>query len=139
MAESFYKNRSELYLDAAEVLLNDGNGRYAVVPHSAYYSCLLLMEHICYIGKGFKDIDVRPIVNEVQTNLHVGLRNCIVSELNKPAYPFRDYRDFDKKFQLLKRLRVKADYENENVSLDDCQKAVSLAKDILVILKEIKS
>ena len=36
-------------MSAAEDINNDINKCYfLVVPHSAYYSCFLLMEHLCY-------------------------------------------------------------------------------------------
>lgn len=80
---SNYKNKSELYLDAADTLISNQRGQYAVVPHSAYYSCLLYMEHVCYVVNGKTEKEIRPIINKKQIDLHVGLSNYIKKELGK--------------------------------------------------------
>lgn len=134
---SYYKNKSELYLGAAEALLEDSSGHYAVVPHTAYYSSLLLMEHKCYVVDKKSELDIRPIINNKQVDLHVGLTNYIKNQLQasskKDAY--KDLRDFTKEIHDLKKLRVKADYKNENITLDDSQKSLDLATEINGILK----
>ena len=134
---SNYKNKSELYLDAADTLISNQRGQYAVVPHSAYYSCFLYMEHVCYVVNGKKEKEIRPIINKKQIDLHVGLSNYIKKELGKSTKPNsdRDINDFSKKYTDLKKLRVKADYKNESISWNDSQKAFQLANDILDILK----
>ena len=134
---SNYTNKSELYLDAADTLISNQRGQYAVVPHSAYYSCLLYMEHVCYVVNGKKEKEIRPIINKKQIDLHVGLSNYIKKELGKSTKPNsdRDINDFSKKYTDLKKLRVKADYKNESISWNDSQKAFQLANDILDILK----
>lgn len=137
MMTSNYKNKSELYLDAADALISTQGGQYAVVPHTAYYSCLLYMQHICYVVKGKTENDIRPIVNNKQMDLHAGITTYIKSELGKSTKrnAYKDEKDFVEKYTVLKKLRVKADYKNESVSLDDSQKAFQLAKEILLILK----
>lgn len=134
---SNYKNKSELYLDAADTLISNQRGQYAVVPHSAYYSYLLYMEHVCYVVNGKTEKEIRPIINKKQIDLHVGLSNYIKKELGKSTKPNsdRDINDFSKKYTDLKKLRVKADYKNESISWNDSQKAFQLANDILDILK----
>ena len=137
MMTSNYKNKSELYLDAADTLVKLQQGQYAVVPHSAYYSCLLYMEHVCYVVNRKTEKGIRPIINDKQINLHVGLSSFIEKELGKSTKPNsnKDVNDFSKKYTDLKKLRVKADYKNESISWNDSQKAFQLANDILDILK----
>ena len=137
MMTSNYKNKSELYLDAADTLISTQGGQYAVVPHTAYYSCLLYMQHICYVVKGKTENDIRPIINQKQIDLHVGITNYIKSELGNSSKrnAYKDAKDFVAKYTVLKKLRVKADYKDETISLGDSQKAFLLAKDILVILR----
>ena len=134
---SFYKNKSELYLDAAEALMKVAAGHYAVVPHTAYYSSLLLMEHKCYIVDKQTEADIRPIINNKQVDLHVGLTNYIKKQLQVSSKrdAYNDLRDFTKEIHDLKKLRVKADYKNENVTWDDSQKSLELATEINGILK----
>lgn len=135
---SYYKNKSELYLDAADALMKSQNGHYAVVPHTAYYSCLLLIEHKCYIDDKKTEDDIRPEVNGVRPALHEALIGYMKCELSKSTkqYAYRDMKDFTSKITDLKKLRVKADYKNESVSFDDSRKSLELANDILDILKK---
>lgn len=137
MMTSNYKNKSELYLDAADTLIQSQEGQFAVVPHTTYYSCLLYMEHICYVVKGKTEGDIRPLINDKRQNLHVAITNYIKKELGKSTKrnAYKDLNDFVAKITDLKKLRVKADYENEYISSDDSQKAFQLANDILGILK----
>ena len=136
---SYYKNKSELYLDAADALMKAQNGHYAVVPHSAYYSCLLLIEHKCYIENKKTEDDIRPEVNGRRSALHEALISYIKCKMSKSTkqYAYRNMKDFTSKITVLKKLHVKADYKNENVSFDDSQKSLELANDILDILKKI--
>lgn len=135
---SYYKNKSELYFCAAEALLSSPDGHYAVVPHTAYYSCLLWIEHKCYIDDNKTEQDIRPEVNGVRPALHEALIGYMKYELSKSTKrnAYRNMKDFVSKMTDLKKLRVKADYKNENVSLDDSQKSMELANDILDILKK---
>lgn len=135
---SYYKNKSELYLDAADALMKSQNGHYAVVPHTAYYSCLLLIEHKCYVDNHKTEDDIRPEVNGVRPALHEALIGYMKCELSKSTrqYAYRDMKDFTSKITDLKKLRVKADYKNENVSFDDSRKSLELANEILDILKK---
>ena len=134
---SNYKNKSELYLDAADTLISAQRGQYAVVPHTTYYSCLLYMEHICYVANGKTEKDIRPIINGKQIDLHTGLSRYIKYVLGKSTKPYahKDLNGFVEMYTDLKKLRVKADYLDESISWDDSQKAFQLANDILGILK----
>ncbi len=134
---SNYQNKSELYLDAADVLMHSQSGQYAVVPHTVYYSCLLLMEHKCYVVDKKTELDIRPIINGKQIDLHVGLTNYIKGKLEKSNNynAYKRMQDFTSKIRDLKMLRVKADYKNERVSLDDSKKSFELANEIISILK----
>ncbi len=138
MMTSNYTNKSELYLDAADALMKSQDGHYAVVPHTTYYSCLLYMEHICYVVKGKTENDIRPIKKDgSKTSLHVGLSKYIKKVLGQSTKrnAHRDLTAFTEKFIVLQKLRVKADYKNESISWNDSQKAFQLANDILGILK----
>ncbi len=60
---SIYTNKSDLFMSAAEDINNDTNKCYfLVVPHSAYYSCLLLMKHLCYKKFGINNENEMNIV-----------------------------------------------------------------------------
>lgn len=134
---SFYKNKSELYMNTAELLLKSKDGHYVVVPHTAYYSCLLLIEHKCYIIDQKKENDIRTEINGARLASHEGLinymKNILAESTKQNAYT--DMRDFVSKIADLKKIRVKADYKNENPSYDDSKKSYELANDILSIIK----
>ncbi len=134
---SYYKNKSELYLNAAEFLLKSQDGHFVAVPHTAYYSCLLLIEHKCYIVDQKNENDIRPEVNGTKPALHEGLINYMKSSLANSTRQnaYADMRNFVSKIADLKKMRVKADYKNENPSLNDSQKSYDLAKEILSIIK----
>lgn len=134
---SYYKNKSELYLYTASDLMDSPKCQFSVVPHTAYYSCLLLMQHKCYIIDKKTETEIRPIVHDKQVNLHVGLTNYIKEKIgqSKGCNADEDLRDFTSKIRDLKLLRVKADYENKDITYDDSRKSVELANDIINILK----
>lgn len=134
---SQYKNKSDLYLDAANDLINSQN-HFMIVPHTAYYSCLLLIEHKCYIKDQKTEGDIRPVVNGIRPALHDGLinymKNYLSNSSNRSAHA--DCRKFVSKITDLKKLRVKADYKNEFITLGDGQKSFELAKEIIEILNK---
>ena len=43
---SYYENKSKEYLKVAEMIHTQQF--FSVVPHNAYYSCFLLMQHLFY-------------------------------------------------------------------------------------------
>lgn len=75
------------------------------------------------MGNGKTEKDIRPIINDKQINLHLGLSNFIEKELGKSSTTNsdKDVNDFSKKYSDLKKLRVKADYKNESISWNDSQ------------------
>ena len=104
-------------MSAAEDINNDTNKCYfLVVPHSAYYSCLLLMKHLCY--KKFGINNENEMKNEIDSTLH-GSHEIMIGYVRKrmtqSCTSIMDKKkvvEFASKIGQLKKLRTKADYED---------------------------
>lgn len=132
---SSYKNKSSIYSLAAEKMHNQN--LYPTVPPLAYYSCFLLMQHICYIEKQHTESTLRALpesgmlhgIHEVMTNY---FRLLFRQQGKKEEY----YTFFDKISQL-KRLRVQADYKNEDITCAESRKAIELEHELIHILNKL--
>ena len=125
---SIYTNKSDLFMSAAEDINNDTNKCYfLVVPHSAYYSCFLLMKHLCY--KKFGINNENEMKNEVDSTLHGS--HEIIMDKKKGV-------EFASKIGQLKKLRTKADYEEVTITSTQSSQAIELAKDVRNILKQFR-
>ena len=134
-----YSNKSQIYYDAAVELMN-GSGNYSPIPHIAYYCCILQMFHIWYVEKKKTQIDLQRLPDGSYTkDVHKQLAN------NFKLFVIEKYKKTDRtkegifvtKLGALKKLRVKADYENKSISRDDSQKAIDLCDVLLDILKGV--
>ena len=117
---SCYANKSDLFIGAAEEIHNS-TYFYLAVPHSAYYSCFLWMKHLCYSKYGKTENEIK---NEVDPTMH-GTHE-IMAEFIRIA-----------KIGQLERIRFKADYGEESITITQSMKSIELAKDVLKILKTI--
>lgn len=132
-----YQNKSELYLESAEIL--DDKSMYAAVPHCAYYSCMLLVQHIWYDVMMKTESDLKSECSNRKTGSHEVLINEVVKFMKNS---FKDKRGepntFNNKILQLKRIRVEADYRDNMIDIRKSQNSIQLSKEILPILKEIK-
>lgn len=136
---SKYRNKSDIYHDAAVELI-EGDGFYSPIPHIAYYSCLLLMFHIWYVEKHHSITELQTKDNGEYTNkVHVILANkfklMVIEKFKKADKGKGD--EFEKKLGALKTLRVKADYSNEDITRNECQKAIELSEHIIKTLNSL--
>ena len=140
---SIYTNKSDLFMSAAEDINNDTNKCYfLVVPHSAYYSCLLLMKHLCY--KKFGINNENEMKNDVDSTLH-GSHEIMIGYVRKrmtqSCTSIMDKKkvvEFANKIGQLKKLRTKADYEEVTITSTQSSQAIELAKDVRNILKHFR-
>lgn len=140
---SIYTNKSDLFMSAAEDINNDTNKCYfLVVPHSAYYSCLLLMKHLCY--KKFGINNENEMKNEVDSTLH-GSHEIMIGYVRKrmtqSCTSIMDKKkivEFVSKIGQLKKLRTKADYEEVTITSTQSSQTIELAKDVRNILKQFR-
>lgn len=134
---SEYQNKSEIYQAAAKLLKKECH--YPAVPHCAYYSCYLLIEHIWYnvMGKNQSDICINKNKNE---GSHEYLINQITSKIKEHGRRFEisDSMDFNRKINSLKKLRTRADYKDVSVDYKDSDNSIQLSEEIIPILKKIR-
>ena len=134
---SCYSNKSELFLSAAE-MINEKSCFYPAVPHGAYYSCILLMRHICCVKFGKKENEIRNEVNPTLHGTHEIMAEFVRLKMVEKAHN-HDEREkaklFISKIGQLKRIRVRADYGNVDITSTQSSQSISLAKDVLKLLK----
>lgn len=128
---SYFQVKSEIFLSSAK-LLHDKN-YYPSVAHDAYYSCLLLMKHI-WIYKMHKTQE--ELKSLCKAN-NIGVHEVLINEIGKwiKISSNSDSRTFNTSIVSLKRLRVNADYEDSNFNYTQSNNSLSLAEDIIPILK----
>lgn len=133
---SHFTNKSDIYLEVAEMA--ESKYKYPAVAHCAYYSCLHWMQHIWYykMRKTKQDLDLKCSTN--RTGEHSVLINEIAGLIkgnpqNKNAR--NDFQAFNNKIIQLRKLRVDADYSDKDFGMSKSSASISLAKDILPILK----
>lgn len=130
---SHLSNKSDLLLTATSYLHD--KGFYPAVAHCSYYSCYQRLKHIWLY-------DMRRTEQELSSqkgnNYRIGSHNFLINEIYnhfKLNCKNCDYRTFYTSIISLKKLRVKADYENSLFDYDDSRKSKILCNTILSILK----
>ena len=129
---SYFQKKSEIFFDSAK-LLHDKN-YYPSVAHDAYYSCLLLLKHIWVYKMGKTQAELKSICEENHSGVHEILINS-VGKWIKGNSKDDAIREFNNKIVALKRLRTNADYDDENFDYTKSSKSISLAGDIIPLLK----
>jgi hypothetical protein len=131
---SLYKNKSDIYGLAAEKMHNQS--LYPTVPPLAYYSCFLLMQHICYVEKQHSENSLRALPESAMMHgIHEIMINYFKVMLMKSDW--NDFKAFNEKIAQLRRLRIKADYKNEEIISYESKKVIDLSNDIIHILNKL--
>ena len=133
---SNFTNKSDIYLDVA--VKAEESYMYPAVAHCAYYSCVHLMQHVWYYKMGKTETDLNNECSSVKLGVHNVLINRIgqfIKQNTKNVNANRDFRDFNSKINQLRRLRIDADYKDESFDIIKSNNSISLAKDLLPILK----
>lgn len=123
------KNKSEVNLSAAE-FLHDAC-LYPSVVHCAYYSCIQLMKHIYLYSMGKTEAELRNLANSPKEGSHEVLINQIRNFINSKSI---DVRAYNRDILQLKRLRVRADYEDVLIDFSKSSESISLSKSTRKIL-----
>lgn len=127
------KNKSDINLIAAELLHKQSY--YPSVVHCAYYSCVQLMKHTwLYIMKKSNE-DLINLSNHTSEGSHELLINQIRSFIKANS---QDDRTFNRDILQLKRLRVRADYEDLMIDYEISEKSITLSKSTQKILNKCK-
>lgn len=130
---SHLSTKSDLLLTASKYLHD--MGFYPAVAHSSYYSCYQKLKHIwlhdmrkteselaSQKGNSYRIGSHNFLINEIYSHLKLNCEHC-------------DYRTFYTSILSLKKLRVKADYEDSLFDYNDSKKSRLLCHTILSILK----
>lgn len=140
MGSQSYSNKSEMMYSAADYSF--AKNLYVAVPHSAYYSCFLMMKWLWTTSMGKTENDLS---NLCKLNPRIGSHEVLINEVmkyiqsnsrNKDADV--DSRDFNNQIVQLKRNRVKADYSDTEIDYYTASNAKETALNILNILKRNK-
>ncbi|GHS85574.1 hypothetical protein FACS1894201_05440 [Bacteroidia bacterium] len=130
------QNKSEILINAAE-LLHDRT-MYPAVAHGAYYSCYQLSKHIWLhkMKKTQKELDILCSIGK--TGSHEMLINEVGKFIrdSKKIDCINHKRDYYYFIGQLKRLRVKADYDDELFDSSASKRAIDLSNTIIPILKK---
>ena len=99
------------------------------------------MSHIWFVEKQHSITELQTKDNGEYTNkVHVILANkikeLVIENFKKTDVTIGD--EFGKKLAKLKKLRVKADYKDEDITKEDSQKAIEISERILSILNKLK-
>lgn len=131
---SEYQTKSGIYATAAEQLKD--SGLFAPVGHTAYYSCYLLLEHIC-CSDGFNsyDLDQRYYNN---LGSHQETINGVTKYIHDSGLPKcrKDSQIIRSKIGDLKILRMSADYDNDPFTSQQAEASFSLMNNIRSLLKK---
>ena len=82
MPISKFKNKGELFEGTATSLL--GNNSYIAVPHSAYYSCFLLMKHIWHEVMKKSDAQLEALISSAKNDpiKEKGVHSVLFNEIS---------------------------------------------------------
>jgi hypothetical protein len=129
---SQFENKSQIYLSVAENA--ESKYMFPAVAHCAYYSCVHLMQHIWY----YKMKKTESELMGTKTGVHNVLINNIgqyIRSNQKNRNARQDFHDFNNIITQLKKLRIDADYKDTVFDLRKSQNSITLAKELLPILK----
>ncbi|MDR2811400.1 MAG: HEPN domain-containing protein, partial [Tannerellaceae bacterium] len=117
---SHLQDKSKDLVSAANLLHT--NKLYPAVAHSAYYCCLQLMKHIWLYSLGKSEPNPKNSLHDLLIN-EIGR---YILETNQ-----NDFRVFNNNIKQLKRLRVKADYSDDNFDVVNSNNSLTLSKEIV--------
>ena len=115
---SHLKNKSTTNLYAAKVLHQ--KTLFSSVIHCAYYSCFQLMKHtwLHFMRKTENDL----------SHFNKGSHEFLINQTtNFLANHSKNHRNFRQNIYNLKRLRLKADYEDSAIDFQTSKKAINLS------------
>jgi len=122
------EDKSKENIKAAKVLIE--NEYYSPSIHCAYYSNIQLMKYILIFEYDMSEESIRN--EQKKSKEGFSFHYWIINKFRK-LLDTNKRREFDT-IQYLKKERVRADYKNENISEENSKKALSLAKEINILL-----
>ena len=133
---SYLQNKSNIFNDAAKLLHE--KCWYPAVAHGAYYSCYQLSKHIWLhkMKKTQRELDI--LCSSTNRGSHEVLYNEIRNHIKNSNRTdcYNHMRNYYNKIVQLKKLRVKADYDDENFDISASNNSILLSDNIIAILKK---
>lgn len=134
---SHLSNKSEINIEAAK-FLNDKN-LYSSVAHCVYYACYQKIKHI-WLYKLQKT--EHELVNLSKNKQKMGSHEILINEIgtfiktsNSKNY-LDDFRVYNNNILQLKKLRIKADYNDTVFDAKDSSDSLNLSNKIIPILNK---
>lgn len=133
---SHLKNKSEINMDAAQLLLD--KGLYPSCCHPAYYGCIQLMKYILNekAGINYKQQEIEISLLESNKVSRKGSHNYLIDKLFHLISQSGKKEDklaaktFKNEIEDLKRHREIADYKNEYIGIEISTQSIQKAKSI---------
>ena len=124
-------------LDAADYLIKDS--QYAPSVHCSYYGCFQLMKHKLKVIKNcsYEEIESNMSGSSSHTYLINELKYYLNPRNNSKIKEPKHAANFKDSIKDLKDFRQKSDYENVEISPEDAEKSLRIAKEICNILKKL--
>ncbi len=129
------KTKSNQNLSLANRIIENNDDSLSASVHCSYYACFQFMAHILrsHFMRSEKDIK-----SQGSGNNEGGSHNILINEIREqldivnPAIG----RRFNNDIQQLKGMRIRADYRNYEIKLEEAQMALSYSKNLLTVLKQ---
>ena len=130
MRMSKLKNKSEILIASADLLHK--NCYFPAAVHCSYYGCIQLLKHIWLHKMNRTEDELDILRRSANLGVHEFLLNQVVGHIK--SLDLKDFR-INNEIQQLKKLRIKADYKDEDVDFTDSSKAIYLSQIIIPVLK----
>jgi len=117
------KHKSKLNLLASKLLIEEKY--YPSSIHCSYYSCFQILKYIINYFFGIEYDDIQNSIGKSKTTSHEDIIEFVFTEFEKLKIP--EPKRFKRKIKDLKKLRIKADYDNIAITQDESENAYKLA------------
>src|SRR5690606_3102971 len=130
---SYLKQKSTFNIDSAQELIK--MNYYAPSVHCSYYGCFQFMK---YTLKNYNKTTYEDIEQECKNfpgGTHGYIINNTLSLLKSRIKNNRDFANIKRKIKDLKTFRIKSDYFNEQILIDDATKSLEFSETIIITVK----
>lgn len=107
---------------------------YSPSVHCFYYGCIQFVKHCLLFKFEVSESSLVATATIERQGSHEVMINKMAETLRLKG---KDWKEFNTSINQLKKLRIKADYENEQILISESQKAALLSTDILKILRSL--
>lgn len=131
---SHLREKSNFNRDAAESLIS--LSLYAPSVHCSYYSCFQFLKYCFKLNSGFTYEEINDRVRKNRKSEHTYIYDSVVTILSGMGRSNDEYRYVKTKYNDLKQFRTEADYYDKEVNEEISEKALSISREIVRIVKK---